>query len=63
MAKLTKRKQDERAHQYRVIADRLDFHLSAANLPSDVEALVREAKEALAAAATRLDQQQEQAVS
>jgi hypothetical protein len=63
MAKLTKRKQDERAHQYRVIAGRLDFHLSAANLPPDVETLVREAKEALVAAAMRLDQQQEQMAS
>jgi len=63
MAKLTKRKQDERVHQYRVIADRLDFHLSAANLPPDVETLVKEAKEALIAAAARLEQQQTQVLS
>jgi hypothetical protein len=60
MAKLTKRKQDERAHQYNVIADRLGFHLAAGNLPRDVEGLVQHAREALLAAAAHLEQQHEQ---
>ena len=45
----------ERAHQYRVIADRLQFHLSRDNLPEDVADLVRTAQQALANAAQSME--------
>jgi hypothetical protein len=41
----------ERAHQYRVIAERLQFHLHRENLPDEAAELVRTAQEALARAA------------
>jgi hypothetical protein len=41
----------ERAHQYRVIAERLQFHLHRENLPEEAAKLVRTAQEALARAA------------
>jgi hypothetical protein len=44
----------ERAHQYEVIADRLQFHLNAETLPQNVAEYVRTAKEALASAAAAL---------
>jgi hypothetical protein len=37
----------ERAHQYRVIAERLQFHLERENLPEEAAELVRTAQEAL----------------
>jgi hypothetical protein len=41
----------ERAHQYRVIAERLHFHLERENLPDEAAELVRTAQKALARAA------------
>jgi hypothetical protein len=41
----------ERAHQYRVIAERLQFHLDRENLPKEAADLVRIAQAALAEAA------------
>jgi hypothetical protein len=41
----------ERAHQYRVIAERLQFHLERENLPDEAAELVRTAQQALARAA------------
>jgi hypothetical protein len=41
----------ERPHQYRVIAERLHFHLERENLPDEAAELVRTAQKALARAA------------
>jgi hypothetical protein len=44
----------ERAYQYRLLVDRLQFHLDAGNLPADISERVNAAKEALAEAAEML---------
>ncbi len=41
------KKRDERAHQYRVMSERLRFHLTRENLPEPVAKLVRAAEQAL----------------
>jgi hypothetical protein len=50
-----KRKREERAHQYRVIAERLEFHLTQTALSDAVAAEVRKAKQSLLFAAALLD--------
>jgi hypothetical protein len=45
----------ELAHQYRVIAERLQFHLDRENLPDEAAELVRTAKEELPRAADVLE--------
>jgi hypothetical protein len=45
----------ERAHQYRVIAERLQFHLDRENLPDEAAELVRTAQEELPRAADVLE--------
>ena len=48
---LKKKRVLERAHQYRVIAERLQFHLDGENMPLKAAELVRTAQEALMTAA------------
>lgn len=48
---LKKKRVLERAHQYRVIAERLQFHLDGENMPAKAAELVRTAQEALMTAA------------
>ena len=46
----------ERAHQYRIMAERLQFHLQRGNLSEDVTRLVGTAHEALIAAAQIMEE-------
>ena len=46
----------ERAHEYRVMAERLQFHLDRQNLPTRAADLVRTAQKALAEAADIVDE-------
>ena len=46
----------ERAHQYRVIAERLQFHLERESLPDEAAELVRTAQKALAKAAEVIEE-------
>jgi hypothetical protein len=48
---LKKKRVLERAHQYRVIAERLQFHLEGENMPAKAAELVRTAQQALMTAA------------
>ena len=41
------KKRNERAHQYRVMSERLRFHLTRENLPEPVAQLVQAAEKAL----------------
>ena len=51
----TKREIDERAHPYRVIAERLEFHLRQVGPPQSVAASLEKAKEALMSSVTELE--------
>jgi hypothetical protein len=53
--RLKPKRRHERARQYAVIAERLQFHLDAGSLPADVAELVRQAKDLLMTASDRLD--------
>jgi len=54
--RLKPKRRHERARQYTVIAERLQFHLDARSLPPEIAELVRQAKEALMSASDRLEE-------
>jgi hypothetical protein len=53
---LKKKRVLERPHQYRVIAERLQFHLDGENMPAKAAELVRTAREALISAADAVEE-------